>query len=645
MFRIIFLTTIFILNQSFAAEQSASDSSKIYYLKPYTITATGFAIPINESPSSIELITREQISRSNASTLADVLQNASSIFIKDYGTAGGLKTLSIRGTAAEHNLILINGSKINNFQNGLVDLSLMPVENIEKVEIVQGGNSALYGSDAIGGVVNILTTKSSDDRKINLSGTKGSFNYNKYQFGYSDRLPGQIGLTINYVNEYGDDNYKYRVIDSNPDKVGTKNRENAEYKRHNIYLSTDYDYDKTNLQLASSYTNSSRGIPGSLAFPSLKANQADKAISGQFIINNSSLNNINIKLSSNVYFSHQKYTDADWLINSFSKNLHYNINPQFDYTINQNIFIASGGEYAEGKLEGVDYISKIKRQQKSIYLTSNINYEIESDYFKKINLYPTLRYDKYSGFDGELIPKIGFNSTLHADIYFRTSYGINYRIPTLNDLYYIDGWGNLGNNKLKPEYSKAFDIGINKSFNIFGRLIIDGSYFKIDTRDKIIWMPTPMWTYSPVNIGKVSTKGYSLKLNWILNKYIQFEGNYTNTDSRKRNAAGDNDPTFDKQIVYTPKSITKLGLNLNYEFVSFNLYQQYVSERFADEANTKSLSPYSVISGNLSLNYKTNYGNYSAKFEMNNMLEKVYQVIADYPMPLRNYRFTLGMEY
>lgn len=641
MFRKIFLTTIFILNQSFADQQSASDSSKIFYLQPYTITATRFAIPINESSASIELISREQISRSNASTLADVLQNVNGIFIKDYGTAGGLKTLSIRGMTAEHNLILVNGSRINNFQNGLVDLSLLPVDIIDRVEIVQGGNSALYGSEAIGGVVNILTSKSADGRKFNLRGTKGSFNYNKYQVGYSDRLTGQIGIRLNYLNEYGNDNYAFRV----PDSDIVKNRTNANFKRNNLYLSTDAEFYKTNFYLASSYTNSSRGIPGSLAFPSLKANQTDKVLSGQFIINSYYLNNINIKLSSNVYFSHQKYTDADWLINSFSKNIHYNINPQFDYTVNQNIFIASGGEYVEGKLEGVDYISKIKRHQKSIYLTSNINYELEGDYFKKINFYPTLRYDKYSDFDGELIPKIGFNSTLGGDIYFRTSYGINYRIPTLNDLYYIDGWGNMGNDKLKPEYSKAFDIGLNKSFNIYGRLIIDGSYFKTDTRDKIIWMPTPMWTYTPMNVGKVSTDGYSVKLNWILNRYVELDGNYTYTDSRKRNTAGDNDPTFDKQINYTPKSITKYGLILNYEFISLNIYQHSVGKRFVDEANTKSLSPYNVISGNLTFIYKTNYGTYSAKLDMNNVLDKAYQIMNDYPMPLRNYRFTVGLEY
>ncbi|MDI6804300.1 MAG: TonB-dependent receptor [Bacteroidota bacterium] len=641
MFRKILFSTIFILNQSFAAEQSALDSSKIFYLKPYTITATRFAIPINESPSSIELITREQISRSNALTLADVLQNASSIFIKDYGTAGGLKTLSIRGTTAEHNLILLNGSKINNFQNGLVDLSLIPAETIERVEVVQGGNSALYGSDAIGSVVNILTNKSSDERKFNLSATKGSFNYNKYQVGYSDRLPGQIGLNVNYLNEYGDDNYIYTLIDSNI----TKTRENADFRRQNVYFSTDFEYDKTNLYLVSSYTISNRGIPGSLSFPSLKANQTDKAFSGQFIMNNSSLNKINIKISSGVYYSHQKYSDVDWLINSFSKNLHYNINPQFDYQIDQNILIASGGEYAEGKLEGVDFSSKNKRQQKSIYLTSNINYELETGYLKKINLYPAIRYEKFSHFDGELIPKIGFNSTLYEDIYIRSSYGINYRIPTLNDLYYTDGWGNKGNTNLKPEYSKAFDIGINKGFDVLGRLIIDGSYFKIDTRDKIIWMPTPMWTFFPVNIGKVSSQGYSIRLNWLLNKYVEFEGNYTNTDSRKRNSDSDNDPTFNKQIIYTPESITKLTLNLNYEFISLNLYQQFVSKLFADEANTKSLYPYSVISGNLSFNYKTKYGNYAVKFEVNNMLDKVYQVMNDYPMPLRNYRFTLRLEY
>lgn len=641
MFRKILLSSIFILNQSFAAEQSATDSAKIYPLKEVVITATRFATPINESPSAIELITKEQITRTNATTLADVLQNASSIFIKDYGTAGGLKTISIRGTTAEHNLILINGSKINNFQNGLVDLSLLPVDNIERVEVVQGGNSALYGSDAIGGVVNILTTKSSEERKFNLTGTKGSFNYNKYQVGYSDRLHGQIGLSIKYLNEYGDDNYNYNVIDSSI----VKKRENANFKRHNLYLSTDIEHGKTNFYSASLYTNSQRGIPGSLAFPSLKANQNDKTLSTQFILNNSSLNKINIKLSSSVYYSHQIYSDIDWSINSFSKNIHYNINPQFDYTLSQNILIAFGGEYAKGKLEGVDYVSKIKKQQKSIYLTSNINIELANDYVKKINMYPTIRFDKYSQFDGEVIPKIGFSSTLYKDVYFRTGYGINYRIPTLNDLYYIDSWGNKGNANLKPEYSRAFDIGINRSFDFLGKVIIDGSYFKIDIRDKIIWMPTPIWTYSPLNIGKVATQGYSIKLNWLLNRYIEFEGKYTYTDSRKRNANGDNDPTFDKQIIYTPKGITKLGLNLSYEFISLNLFQQFVSKRFVDEVNTKSLSPYSIISGNISFNYKTNYGNYSAKFEMNNMLDKNYQVMNDYPMPLRNYRFTIGLEY
>ncbi len=641
MFRKLLFTTTIILNQLFAAEQSATDTTKFYSLPPYTITATRIATPVNECPSSVEFITREQILRGNALTLADVLQNANSISIKDYGTAGGLKTLSIRGMTSEHNLILINGSRINNYQNGLVDLSLLPVDNIERVEVVQGGNSALYGSDAIGGVVNIITTKSSLERKFNLSGTKGSFNYNKYQVGYSDRLLGQIGLIINYLNEYGDDNYKYNIIDSNI----MKNRENANFRRQNIYFSTEYEYDKTNLQLVSSYTNSNRGIPGSLTFPSLKANQDDKTLSGQFIMNNASLEKINIKLSSSVYYSHQIYSDIDWLINSFSKNIHYNINPQFDYSINQNILIASGAEYAEGKLEGVDFTSKIKRQQKSIYFTSNINFELANDYVKKINMYPAFRYDKYSHFDGEVIPKIGISSTLYKDIYFRMSYGINYRIPTLNDLYYIDSWGNKGNANLKPEYSKAFDIGINKGFDICGKLIIDGSYFNISTRDKIIWTPTPMWTYSPMNIGRVSTQGYSIKLNLLLNKYVEIEGNYAYTDSRKRNSDGDNDPTFDKQIIYTPKSITKLGLNLNYAFISLNLYQQFVSKRFIDEANTKSLPPYNVLNGNILMNIPFSFGRIWFKAEVNNVANRDYNVMFDYPMPLRNYKLSCGFEY
>jgi vitamin B12 transporter len=92
--------------------------------------------------------------------VVDVLRSSEGIFLKDYGPTASLKTISLRGMAAEHILVLYDGTRLNNFQNGLVDFSLLPMNNIDRIEIVRGGNSALYGADAIGGIINIISSQS-----------------------------------------------------------------------------------------------------------------------------------------------------------------------------------------------------------------------------------------------------------------------------------------------------------------------------------------------------------------------------------------------------------------------------------------------------------------------------------------------------
>ncbi|MBI3764950.1 MAG: Plug domain-containing protein, partial [Ignavibacteriales bacterium] len=109
------------------------DTTKVYRYGEVVITATHLPLEGHQPPTSRSVLTHEEIERMNARSLADVLSSAEGIFVKDYGGSSGLKTISQRGLGAEHTLILLNGFRLSEFQNGLVDLGLLLTDDIDRV--------------------------------------------------------------------------------------------------------------------------------------------------------------------------------------------------------------------------------------------------------------------------------------------------------------------------------------------------------------------------------------------------------------------------------------------------------------------------------------------------------------------------------
>jgi len=134
------------------------------------VTATRGKSLTSEVPASVDVIGRETIETLSPQNMAEVLDNIQGVFIKDYGGIGGTKSISLRGSSAEQVLVLMDGQRLNNAQNGQVDFSTISTEGVEKIEIIRGGSSALYGADAVGGVVNIITKK--HHREEGISGIK-----------------------------------------------------------------------------------------------------------------------------------------------------------------------------------------------------------------------------------------------------------------------------------------------------------------------------------------------------------------------------------------------------------------------------------------------------------------------------------------
>ena len=158
---------------------ASGNENQIFSLDEIVVIASKYPERLLDSVASVEVITEEEIEAAQAENLADILSAVSGLEINDYGNAGGLKAISIRGSSPEQVLVMLDGRPMNNPQTGKIDLGQIPANIIEKIEIYRGPASAIYGANALGGVVNIITKKGKGD-------SKGAVNVNVGTYGAQD---------------------------------------------------------------------------------------------------------------------------------------------------------------------------------------------------------------------------------------------------------------------------------------------------------------------------------------------------------------------------------------------------------------------------------------------------------------------------
>jgi vitamin B12 transporter len=616
------------------------DSTKTYQLGEVVVTATRSPISIKDSPSPVEVIDLQTIEHANGSTVADVLENYSSVFLKDYGADAALKTVSLRGTASEHLLVLVNGSRINSLQNGLVDFSLLPLTDVERIEIVHSGSSALYGADALGGVVNILTRRPSSDLHFRAELGGGSFGLQRYALETQVRV-GKIGLLGGYSSERGRDDFPF-YPQGNVTSGSEERRINSDFFRRQAYVHANVDLDEHSLlTFSTQHVVADRGTPGDLRFQSDLARQNDNDVNILASYLDTQVEHVEFSVRTAFHYNLETYDDPTFGINSFYKTVFLNVNPQARARISAYQSLILGGELGQGVLFGNDFDGRVSRVQRSAYASNEFRFEFERPFLDRISLYQTLRYDNISDVDDALTPKIGVNvrALKEGDLRLRSSFGWNFRAPSFNDMYYRG----FSNPNLKPERSTSFDVGLLTTLQSWGEHTFELTYFHLRTKDRILFDPT---AYLPVNIGEATSTGLEGRYQGdFLEKMIGLTLSYTLADARKANRDSDTDPSYDKQLPYVPSNVATLNLTFRFEPVVLSVTHSFVGRRYTTADNSKWLSPYHLTNANGVVTIPMSSRKLFAKAEVNNIFDKDYEVFQYYPMPGRNFRFTLGLEY
>jgi iron complex outermembrane receptor protein len=616
------------------------DTTKIFPLPEVVSTASRIDLLHRSTPGAVTLITREEINRSTGTLLADHLSAIPGLFVRPYGGGSALQTISLRGMAPENTLVLVDGQKINNPQNGQADFGFLPSASIERIEIARGGYSSLYGADAVGGVVNVVMRKPPEGIGGSIAQTVGSSRFQATEAAFGGRA-GILGWQTNLRSERGRGDYPFIFQDAELHRNGNDFRLLTVNANADLALAGG-----GRLFFSSTLADGDRGVASPVSDASVvsRARLGDRTFraiaGGEF----NAAPTVSAKVSAALYADDQHYIDPHLLLNgaplqSDGRTRAVTLSPEIRYSGIEGLPLLLGGEIGKSWFNGTD-LRAGSRSQWSAFLTAVSTLETGSFPFE-ILLLPSLRYDGFSDVEEGLSPRLGVNIGLWKvpSLRIRSSVGRSYRVPTFNDLYWIAG----GNPSLKPERSFSIDAGVLADFQWNGSWSLDASYFSISTRDRIIWTPTTGTFWSPKNVADVSSRGVELEARWQgFDGMLDVTLASTWTKATKTSEDFPGDPTEDKELVYVPRQTASATVGLHVGTIHLYLQHSWSSYRYTTETNDRFLPSFGVTSAALKYGIPLGPAEGFVKLEGTNLFDTKYQVLSLYPMPLREIRLTVG---
>ena len=575
-----------------------------------------------------------------SSPIGSLLDASSGLVIRSYGP-GILATSSLRGGNAQQTAMTWNGLSINSPVNGLSDLNLVPSFLFDGVAFLPGLAGSLQGSGAIGGGINLNNSAlKKEGYSAELMQTVGSFgtytgglklNYTKNKWSHS----------VNGFYSKTNNNYSFinRAEAGNP----KENLTNAEGKNYSVLHQTNYQSQKAGIFKINYWgTFANRQIPPTLLMESSTANQIDN-IQKTMVQWDKSFKKVSLKFHSLFQNDYLKYSEKELDINSISKSIFITNDAELRFKRFKNSTSSLGvvQSFTKAKVAnvlntGTTTLNESQRNQVAFWV-SHFHQFVKL----RTSISASVRQELVDTKFLPLIPALGFKTHLHKtlDIYGQTSKV--YRIPTLNDLNWIPG----GNPKLKPESGWANELSAefnkrNKRINFTTSLT---GYSRLIT-NWIQWQPVSSQIWSPVNIGKVNSRGLELRSTLkisITNKLCSKAG--LNFDYTKSENVDASNPNYHKQLLYIPYFKSSGFIALGIKNTVLLLQGIWVGKRYTGSDNLDSIPHYGLL--NLALNHDFNFKktNFNAFLRVNNILNKSYEAFVWRPMPGINFEFGINI--
>lgn len=589
-----------------------------FQLNEVVVTATRTERAIKDTPASVEVITRKDMETMGADSVVAALKLAMNINLSEAGMTGN--QVSVRGMNTNQSLILIDGRRMAGEDTATTmnfyELNRININNVERIEIVRGPVSSLYGSDALGGVINIITRKpEKPETTIGLSNSSKQQNAAfRFDLGKEGKWAWAVDTLFTDIKEksrtdstnmYGP--RQFYNISGTYDMAEGKNLD-VFFERMSEHLKSDFDDDSRDF-----YTNKRNSYGVNYRGTNSRGNYELRAYSNELEKNNDTL------LADGTYSDFDRAKYKTWVIDG--KNT---------MQLSADHIFTFGGEYRSADYRGTrledngDHASTIIEHGISKPISEKqIDYQAAyiQDEWKvndKLLIIPSLRYDDSDKFGDSISPKIGMTYKLDNNYRLKANYGKGFKAPSISELYMkmthrpIPSMTVIviGNPDLKPEESKTYEFSLEgeKGAN-FGKL----TYFHNDVTDLISTQTTRVgmvYTSKYINVNKAKIEGIELEAGRKLNNSFTLKTAYNYLDA-KNEISGER---------LDSRAKNKYSVQLHYadpgkSGISGILWHEWVRDyRYVN-------NDYSYNTLNFTMNKQWN-AKYSTYFGIDNMLDK-----------------------
>ena len=558
--------------------------------------------------SATQIIGQAEIQAIQPQNITELLNTVAGLTVTNLGGAGQDASVFMRGTNSNHTLVLVDGVRVGSATLGTTSFSSMSVGLIERIEVVKGPRGALWGADAIGGVIQIFTKKLKSGEG-HVTAAMGSNNYWKTEaaFGLGDEMNSlTIAGTLEESQGFNATDYA-----GQEDKDG--------YDRQSFSINGQSKLtDEYSLNLVSRYEQG--GSDYDPKWGGSNENEHENysvKVGGAYNVTNVSIE---------TFYSRSKDEGGTFLSSAVPKVVN-EITTERDqfgllghYVLSEKTSFVAGFDWYEERVENTSlaYV-KDKRIARAVFVQAR--HEVNSFLFEG-----AVRQDDIQGLDKEVTYNLSAGYQLGDDWLLSLSQGTGFKAPTFNDLY----WPGSGNPALKPEKVENTEILIRNQFDNGN---VEVSIYDSEIENLIDWAPDANGNWKPDNIDNATTQGVDLTISLLTGDFSHLvAAAYVETE----------DKSTGKQLTRRPKVSATYTLGYQVDALTTNLVLDYRGESQEDEANTVTLS--SVLLTNLSVSYQLS-DEFSVTGKVNNVFDKDYVVAEHYLTDGVNYQLSASYTF
>jgi vitamin B12 transporter len=590
--------------QSQAQENQTNNSLE---LPNMVVTATRTEVAKNQLAAANTVYTRKDIERLQVQTLPELLKGTSGIDMTQAGGYGKTTSVFMRGTNSDNVLVLIDGIKVGSVTLGTTPFEFIPIDQIERVEIIRGPQSSLYGSEAIGGVIQIFTRKGATTEKPSITLDSGGGTYSTYRaagtvngkwknnwytlgssgfgshgFNAQQPTPGPFG-----VNQPDNDGYSNTAVNA---RVGHHFENNGEAEAFFMRTQGTTNYDG-NFQ---NKTNFTEQVVGTTASMNLMENWRSTLRFGQSQDDQD-------QFAPNGSFS-SKFNSTRWNVTWLNQ-----------FTLSDEHQLIAGADYRLDEVDSSETFDQNSRYDVGVF--TELHSRLWDDHFVNASV----RWDKNEAFGDIVTGNVGWRYNWNYGISLLANFGNAFKAPSFNDLYFP----NYGNPNLKPEESTSFETGLAGSHD-WGQWEIRAYHTNIDNLITPTMNPIT-FNFRAENIGKAQIDGIETEIGTQLMGWNgKLSMNLLSPENRETN----------KRLPRRAEQTLAFDLSRSFGSVDLGANVLAQGDRFDNTRNTIKVAGYVTVDLRSAYHFNKNWM-LSAK--LSNLLDKNYQTVDTFNSAGRNF--------